>query len=60
MAKMVLALTGRGPRPGDVEPEWFNWAQSAYRVGSAFWLLIFYEMILIAAGLVGLGALAFH
>jgi hypothetical protein len=60
MTKVALAVTGHGPRHEDVKMEWFNMAQSAYRVGSAYWLLIFYEVILIAAGLLGLVALALH
>lgn len=60
MSTVALLLTGREPHRDESDAEWLKLAQSAYRVGSAYFLLIFYQTILIVAGLIGLCALAMH
>lgn len=60
MTKVSLALTGRGPSIDEHGAEWFQTALSAYRVGSAYWLLILYQVVLIAAGIVGVIGFATH
>lgn len=48
---IARVLTGSGPQP--VDPEWDGIALSAYRVGSAMWLIVFYQVLLIAVAIVG-------
>jgi hypothetical protein len=51
MEAIARAFTGSGPKP--IDPEWDGIALSAYRVGSAMWLIVFYQVLLIAAAIVG-------
>jgi hypothetical protein len=51
METIARMFTGSGPGP--VDPEWDGIALSAYRVGSAMWLIVFYQVLLIAAAIVG-------
>jgi hypothetical protein len=51
MEGIARIFTGSGPKP--VDAEWDGMALSAYRVGSAMWLVVFYQGLLIAAAIVG-------
>jgi hypothetical protein len=57
MTRIDLVLTGREKQ---VEERFRAPAQAAYRVGSAMWLLVFYQVVLIVAALVAFIGLLLH
>ncbi len=57
MELVALALTGHGPTADAVGQEWVGVAVATYRVGSAMWLIVFYQVVLLMAALVGLAGL---
>jgi hypothetical protein len=59
MSKVALVLTGHGPSK-DEYGEWFTITLAAYRIGSAYWLLILYQVVLIIAGIVSAIGFATH
>ncbi len=52
MTKVALALTRHDKTPEETGEGFHGAAQAAYRVGSAMWLVVFCQVLLIAAALV--------
>jgi hypothetical protein len=60
MTAVSLALTGREYSIERTGEDFHGTAQAAYRVGSAMWLVVFYQVLLIVAAVVVFIGLSFH
>jgi hypothetical protein len=60
MSWVALSLTGRDRGPEQTGKEFHGAAQAAYRVGSAMWLVVMYQVLLILAAVVAFGGLVTH
>jgi hypothetical protein len=60
MTWVALALTGREKPVDQTGEEFHGTAQAAYRVGSAMWLIVMYQALLIAAAFVAFVGLLLH